>query len=134
MSKVKVIVKTDEFEVELPCDMQVSDNPTKGWGESYIRLYDNHRTQPWVSNLGTTWKYARPVPKPKMVPWGIDDFRKAWEDNMIFKSNNANRYGRIGIFDEDSAQQMHIGGQWFCVREGIEDLRKQDGSKLEKEV
>ena len=136
MSEVKVTVKTDEFEIDLPCKMEVSHNNLhfKDCRVANVTGYDSGCSRPWIDENNVCWKYARPAPKPKMAAWDIEDFRKAWEDNMIFKNDGIEFKITAFRFVENETTTMFIRDLWYNIPEFIEIFRKQDGSKLEKEA
>lgn len=110
----------------------VSNNKIHWWdGYIYLAEYKNRIiTHKPKQDLLDTWKYAKPLPKEKYIPYTIDDaeeFRDKWvrekkEKDHIFKIW---RYRHTGIF---------INSCWINYEHTINEVEYLDGTPFGKRV
>lgn len=123
---VKVTVKTDDFEVELPTTMLVRDRYSDEEIRMEISGYDPCVTYSWrMSNDG--YKLARPIPKPKMIPWTIEDFKVG----MVVRSiqNPKNTFLVIGVHTS-----VQVGQENYTLDDMLEYYTQEDSTPFEKEA
>lgn len=126
---VKVTVETEDFTVELPCVMAVKDRKSDMWTKQEINTFDPISSYPWRGDNGGGYQMAKPIPKPKMIPWDHEDFVKAFENLTILKSNEGHRCRIVGYYNGF----YHVGMERYTVQEMLEYYKHDDGSELEKE-
>ena len=137
MSKVKITVKTDEFEVELPCLMEVRDQLSEDWLNQIICCFDHTNCYPWRTECGEGYRYARPIPKPKMIPWEFEEIKNHFLKNGIVKPSDGNVdvLTRIqGLDLETESVWVDDSDSWINVRVFNRTYVDSDGNPFEKEV
>ena len=127
MSKVKVKVYTDKFDVELPCVMMY------GSLEVNITGYDTDESL-FVSDTGDKFYLdeLELIPEKKMIPWTIEDFKEFLFDGGIVKDADKELYHCVTGVNLES-DKIKIGNEWARIYRILDECRKKDGSKFEKE-
>ena len=125
--KVKQILKTDNWEVELPCDMLVCGSLDSKWVTARIVKYEADH---FMEEDNSAWHNAKPIPKKKTIPWDIDEFKQAFYDNVVFKDEES----EFMIQDISNKGTLCTAKQSIGIYRAIENWTLLDGSKLEKEI
>jgi hypothetical protein len=130
----KVTVTNDDFTVVLPCEMLVRDAVDRNWLQRVVtgHIGDGHDF-PWRT-WDNTYKYAKPIEEPKMIPYDKYDALKLFEENTIVRVKSNAVLTRIESFDIDSDRRLvWVSEDWHSLEEFLREYTQADGHKFQKE-